>query len=94
MHVIARDLKLSRATVSTILKDKERIRAAVKGSAPMQLTIIMKQQTEPLPAPMQLTIIMKQQTEPLHKMERLLYIYRRSDPKMDTVKPFYSADEG
>jgi hypothetical protein len=33
VNTIARDLKLSHSTVSTILKDKERIREAVKGSA-------------------------------------------------------------
>ena len=43
MNVIAPDLKLSRSTVSTILKDKERILDAVKGSSPMQLTVITKQ---------------------------------------------------
>ena len=48
MNVIARDLKLSHSTVSTILKDKERIREAVKGSAPMQSTVITKQRTGPI----------------------------------------------
>lgn len=40
---IAHDLKLSHSTVSTILKDKERIREAVKSSAPMKSTILTKQ---------------------------------------------------
>ena len=48
VNVIAHDLKLSHSTVSTILKDKERIREAVKGSAPMQSTIITKQRTGPV----------------------------------------------
>ena len=38
VNVVARDLKLSLSTVSTILKDKKRIGDAVKGSAPMQST--------------------------------------------------------
>ncbi len=38
VNAIAHDLKLSHSTVSTILKDKERIHEAVKGSAPMLST--------------------------------------------------------
>ncbi|XP_064101295.1 tigger transposable element-derived protein 1-like [Macrobrachium nipponense] len=38
VNVIAHDMKLSHSTVSMILKDKERIREAVKGSAPMRST--------------------------------------------------------
>ena len=34
VNLNARDLKLSHSTVSTILKDKERICDAVQGSAP------------------------------------------------------------
>ncbi|XP_063875817.1 tigger transposable element-derived protein 1-like [Scylla paramamosain] len=45
VSVIARDLQLPHSTVSTILKDKERIPEAVKGSAPMRSTVITKQQT-------------------------------------------------
>ena len=48
VNVIARDLKLSHSTVLTILKDKERICEAVKGSAPMRSTIITTQWTGPL----------------------------------------------
>ena len=48
VNVIARDMNLSHSTVSTILKDKERIREAVKGSAPMQSTIITKQRSGPI----------------------------------------------
>ena len=48
VNAIARDLKLSHTTVSTILKDKERIREAVKGSAPMRSTIITTQRTGPI----------------------------------------------
>ena len=44
MKVIAHGQKLSHSTtVSTILKARERIRQAVKGSAPIQSTIITKQ---------------------------------------------------
>lgn len=45
VNAIARDTKLSHSTVSTILKDKERIREAVKGSAPMRSTVITKQRS-------------------------------------------------
>ena len=48
VNVIARELQLSHFTVSTILKDKERIREAVKGSAPMKSTVITKQRTGPV----------------------------------------------
>ncbi|XP_066228014.1 putative CENPB DNA-binding domain-containing protein 1 [Saccopteryx leptura] len=48
VNVIARDTKLSHSTVSTILKDKERIREAVKGSAPMRSTVITKQRSGPI----------------------------------------------
>ena len=48
VNVIACDLKLPHAIVSTILKDKERIRKTVKGSAPIQLTTITKQRTGPV----------------------------------------------
>ena len=48
MNGIARNLKLSHSTVSTILEVKERNREAVKGSAPMQSTIITKQRTGPV----------------------------------------------
>ena len=48
INVIARDMNLSHSTVSTILKDKERICEAVKGSAPMQSTIITKQRSGPI----------------------------------------------
>ncbi|XP_064099524.1 tigger transposable element-derived protein 1-like [Macrobrachium nipponense] len=48
VSVIARDLHLPHSTVSTILKDKERIREAVKGSAPMRSTVITKQQSGPI----------------------------------------------
>ena len=45
VNAIAHNLELSHSTVSTILKDKERIREAVKGSAPMRSTIITTQRT-------------------------------------------------
>lgn len=48
VNTIARDLKLSHSTVSTILKDKERIREAVKGSAPIKSTILTKQRQGPI----------------------------------------------
>ncbi|XP_066960747.1 tigger transposable element-derived protein 1-like [Macrobrachium rosenbergii] len=48
VNVIARDLQLSHSTVSTILKDKERIREAVKSSAPMRSTVITKQRSGPI----------------------------------------------
>ena len=48
VNAIARDFKLSHSTVSTILKDKERIREAVKGSASMRSTIITTQRTGPI----------------------------------------------
>ena len=57
VNAIARDLKLSHSTVSTILKDKER-----------------------------------QRTGPIHEIAACLD--GRSDPKTDTFKPFYCADEG
>ncbi|XP_076054507.1 putative CENPB DNA-binding domain-containing protein 1 [Oratosquilla oratoria] len=46
VNVIARDMKLSHSTVSTILKDKEKIREAVKG--PMQSTLLTKQRFGPI----------------------------------------------
>ncbi|XP_068218893.1 tigger transposable element-derived protein 1-like [Palaemon carinicauda] len=48
VSLIAREMKLSHSTVSTILKDKDRIRDAVKGSAPLRSTIITKQRTGPI----------------------------------------------
>lgn len=42
VNTIACDLQLSHSTVSTILKDKERIREAVKGSPSMKSTITIK----------------------------------------------------
>ncbi|XP_029633925.1 uncharacterized protein LOC115209617 isoform X1 [Octopus sinensis] len=48
VNTIAHDLKLSHSTVSTILKDKERIREAVKSSAPMKSTILTKQRQGPI----------------------------------------------
>ncbi|XP_060771024.1 tigger transposable element-derived protein 1-like isoform X4 [Neoarius graeffei] len=48
VNAIARAMKLSHSTVSTILKDKERICEAVKGSAPMRSTVITKQRTGPI----------------------------------------------
>ena len=42
---IGRALDLSRSTVATIIKDKERILSHVKGSAPMQSTVITKQRS-------------------------------------------------
>ena len=48
VSVIARDLQLPHSTVSTILKDKERIHEAVKGSALMRSTVITKQRTGPI----------------------------------------------
>ena len=45
---IARELRLTHSTISTIIKDKERILEAVKGSAPMKSTVITKQRTGPL----------------------------------------------
>ncbi|GAB1610688.1 tigger transposable element-derived protein 1-like, partial [Argonauta hians] len=44
---IARELRLTHSTISTIIKDKERILEAVKGSAPMKSTVITKQRTGP-----------------------------------------------
>ncbi|XP_064085343.1 tigger transposable element-derived protein 1-like [Macrobrachium nipponense] len=43
VNCISRSLHLSHSTVSTILKDKERIKDAVKGAAPFKSTIITKQ---------------------------------------------------
>lgn len=43
--MITHEKNISHATVSTILKDKERIHETLKGSAPMCCTIIMKQGT-------------------------------------------------
>nr|XP_033813474.1 CENPB DNA-binding domain-containing protein 1-like [Geotrypetes seraphini] len=48
VNVIACDMKLSHSTVSTIIKDKNRIPEAVKGSAPLRSTMIMKQRTGPI----------------------------------------------
>ena len=45
---IARELRLTHSTISTIIKDKGRILEAVKGSAPMKSTVITKQRTGPL----------------------------------------------
>ena len=45
---IARELRLTHSTISTIIKDKERILEAVKGSGPMKSTVITKQRTGPL----------------------------------------------
>ena len=42
---IGRSLGLSRTTVATIIKDKERIMEHVKGSAPMKATVITKQRS-------------------------------------------------
>ena len=42
---IGRSLGLSRTTVATIIKDKERIMEHVKGSAPMKSTVITKQRS-------------------------------------------------
>lgn len=42
---VGRSLGLSRSTVATILKDKERIVEHVKGSAPMKATVITKQRS-------------------------------------------------
>ena len=42
---IGRSHSLSRSTVATILEDKERIIEHVKGSAPMQATVITKQRS-------------------------------------------------
>ncbi|KAM8769930.1 putative CENPB DNA-binding domain-containing protein 1 [Rhynchonycteris naso] len=48
VNVIARDMKLSHLTVSTILKDEERIHEAVKGSAPMRSTVLTKHRSGPI----------------------------------------------
>ncbi|XP_039593984.1 CENPB DNA-binding domain-containing protein 1-like [Polypterus senegalus] len=48
VNAIACDMKLSHSTVSTILKDRNRIREAVKGSAPLRSTVITKQRTGPI----------------------------------------------
>ncbi|XP_028664019.1 putative CENPB DNA-binding domain-containing protein 1 [Erpetoichthys calabaricus] len=48
VNVIACDMKLSHSTVSTVLKDKNRIREAVNGSAPLRSTVITKQHTGPI----------------------------------------------
>ncbi|XP_066216386.1 putative CENPB DNA-binding domain-containing protein 1 [Saccopteryx leptura] len=48
VNVIARDTKLSHSTLSTILKDKERIREAIKGSTPMRSTVITNQRSGPI----------------------------------------------
>uniref|UniRef100_A0A0L8HKQ7 HTH psq-type domain-containing protein n=1 Tax=Octopus bimaculoides TaxID=37653 RepID=A0A0L8HKQ7_OCTBM len=45
VNEIAHELKLSHSTVTTISKDKERIREAVKGSASMRSTVMTKQRT-------------------------------------------------
>nr|XP_033800018.1 tigger transposable element-derived protein 1-like [Geotrypetes seraphini] len=47
VNAIACDLKLSHSTVSIIIKDKNRICEAVKGSAPLRSTVITKQCTGP-----------------------------------------------
>lgn len=41
--IIGKALNLNRSTVGTIVKDKERIKEHVKGSAPMKATVITKQ---------------------------------------------------
>ena len=43
--IIGKALNLSRSTVGTIVKDKERIKEHVKGSAPMKATVITKQRS-------------------------------------------------
>ena len=48
VNMIARDFKLSHSTVSTILKDKDRICEVAKGSAPMRATVITKQRIGPI----------------------------------------------
>ncbi|XP_064120422.1 tigger transposable element-derived protein 1-like [Macrobrachium nipponense] len=48
VNCISRSLHLSHSTVSTILKDKERIKDAVKGAAPIKSTIITKQREGPI----------------------------------------------
>ena len=48
VNSIARDNQLSHSTVSTILKDRERIKEAVKSSAPIKSTIITKQREGPI----------------------------------------------
>nr|XP_033811880.1 CENPB DNA-binding domain-containing protein 1-like [Geotrypetes seraphini] len=48
VNAIACDIKLSHFTVSTIMKDKNRICEAVKGSAPLRSTVITKQRTGPI----------------------------------------------
>ena len=42
---IGRALGMSRTTVATILKDKDRILAHVKGATPMNSTVITKQRS-------------------------------------------------
>lgn len=46
---VARDLKLSNSTISTILESKDRILEAVQESACMQSTVITKQKAKPSP---------------------------------------------
>uniref|UniRef100_A0A8C9W2M3 HTH CENPB-type domain-containing protein n=1 Tax=Scleropages formosus TaxID=113540 RepID=A0A8C9W2M3_SCLFO len=48
VSTIARDLGFSHSTISTIIKDKARIREAVKGSAPLKATIITKKRQGPI----------------------------------------------
>ena len=48
VNSIARDNQLSHSTVSTILKDKDRIKEAVKAAAPIKSTIITKKREGPI----------------------------------------------
>nr|XP_033788749.1 CENPB DNA-binding domain-containing protein 1-like [Geotrypetes seraphini] len=48
VNAITCDLKFSHSTVSTIIKDKNRICEAVNGSAPLRSTVITKQRTGPI----------------------------------------------
>ena len=48
VNSIARDNQLSHSTVSTIVKDKDRIKEAVKAAAPIKSTIITKQREGPI----------------------------------------------
>ena len=48
VSTIANDLQLSHSTVSTILKDKDRIREAVKNCVPIRSTILTKQRQGPI----------------------------------------------
>ena len=48
MSTIARDLSLSHSTVSTIVKNKEKIMSAIKSSTSMNSTVITKQREGPI----------------------------------------------